>query len=144
MTSSPVGPVGGVYLPAQAQPAGQTGFSVPADAPSPGPDVRGVARSAPVEAALMLALQEQTGTEAGDREARRHGQRLLAALAELQRAMLCGSEADTLGELSRLADEEGQAVDPMLAAAIRSIRLRARLELARAAKAADRPRNPGS
>ena len=144
MTLSSVGPVGGAYVPTQAQPAGQTGFNVPVGAPPPGPDVRGVARSAPVEASLMLALQEQAGTEAGDREARRHGQRLLAALAELQRAMLCGSEADTLAELSRLTDDEGQAVDPMLAAVIRSIRLRARLELARAAKATDRPLDPGS
>ena len=139
-----VGPVSGAYVPTQAQPAGQTGFAVPVCAPPSGPDVRGVAQSAPVEASLMLALQEQVGVEAGDREARRHGQRLLAALADLQHAMLCGSEADTLAELSRLADEEGQAVDPMLAAAIRSIRLRARLELVRAAKAMVRPLDPGS
>ncbi len=144
MTLSSIGPVGGAYVPTQAQPAGQSGFSIPAGAPPPGPDVRGLAQSAPVEASLMLALQERAGTEAGDREARRHGQRLLAALAELQRAMLCGGEADTLAELSRLSDEEGQAVDPILAGVIRSIRLRARLELARAAKATDRLLDPGS
>ncbi len=139
-----IGRVGGAYVPAQAQPVGQSGFSIPAAATPAGPDVRGVTHSAPVEVSLMLSLQEQAGAEAGDREARRHGQRLLAALADLQRGMLCGSEADTLGELSRLSEEEGQAVDPILAGVIRSIRLRARLELARAAKATERPPDPGS
>ncbi len=139
MTLSSIGPVGGVHVPAPAQPAAQAGFSVPAGTAPACPEVRGVAQSAPVQVSLMLALQEQAGAEAGDREARRHGQRLLAALAELQRALLCGTQADTLRELSRLCEEEEHAVDPALAGVIRSIRLRARLELARAAKAADRP-----
>ena len=144
MTVSSIGPVGGTFVRPQAQPVGQAGFSVPAGAAPAGPDVRGVARSAPVEASLMLALQEQAGAEAGDGQARRHGQRLLAALAELQRSMLCGGGSDTLEELSRLSEQEEHAVDPVLAAVIRSIRLRARLELARAAKATDRPRDPAS
>ena len=137
MTVSSIGQVGGRFVRPQAPPAGLAGFSVPVGAAPAGPDVRGVARSAPVEASLMLALQEQAGAEAGDGQARRHGQRLLAALAELQRSMLCGGGSDTLEELSRLSGQEEQAVDPVLAAVIRSIRLRARLELARAAKATD-------
>ena len=144
MSLSPIDRFGSTYLPAQAQPTGRAGFSVPAGTAPACPDVRDVARPASVGASLMLALQEQAGAEAGDREARRHGHRLLAALSELQRAMLCGGGADTLRELSRLSEDEGQAADPVLAGVIRSIRLRARLELARAAKAANPPSGRGS
>lgn len=93
---------------------------------------------------MMLALQERAGTEAGDREARQHGQRLLAALAELQRALLSGAGNDSLQKLSLLAEMDAQAVDPALGRVIQSIRLRARLELARAAVLADRPLVHGS
>ena len=38
----------------------------------------------------MLSLQEVGGETVSDREARRHGQDMLAALGELQRALLAG------------------------------------------------------
>ena len=144
MSVSSIGPVGSLRPPAQAQPAAQAGFVVPAGAGPASSNVHGVTRSAPVEASVMLALQERAGTEAADQEARPHGHSLLAALYELQRALLSGSEADTLQELSRLSEEAGQAADPALAQVIRSIRLRARLELARAARTGDRASVPGS
>ena len=144
MSVSSIGPAASLRPPTQVQPVGQAGFLVPAGAAPSSSNAHGVMQSAPVGASVMLALQEHAGTKAGDQEARRHGQRLLAALAELQRALLSGSEADTLQELSRLVEEGGQAVDPALAQVIRSIRLRARLELARAARTEDLRFVPGS
>ena len=144
MSVSSIGPAGSVRPPTQAQPVGQAGFLVPDGAVPASSNVQGVTQPATVGASVMLALQERAGAEAGDQQARQHGQRLLAALAELQRALLSGNQADTLQELSRLSEEGGQAVDPALAQVIRSIRLRARLELARAAKTADQASVPGS
>ena len=144
MSVSSIGPTGSLRPPTQAQPVGQAGFLVP-DATAPASsNLQGVTQPTTVGASVMLALQERAGAEAGDQEARQHGQRLLAALAELQRALLSGNQADTLQELSRLSEEGGQAVDPALAQVIQSIRLRVRLELARAAKTADRASIPGS
>ena len=144
MSVSSIGPAGSVRPLTQAQPVGQAGFLVPDGAVPASSNVQGVTQPATVGASVMLALQERAGAEAGDQQARQHGQRLLAALAELQRALLSGNQADTLQELSRLSEEGGQAVDPALAQVIRSIRLRARLELARAAKTADQASVPGS
>jgi hypothetical protein len=62
------------------------------------PDEATVASHAATEAApaaalaSMLTLQEVGGDAAEDREARRHGQDLLAALADLQRALLIGND----------------------------------------------------
>ena len=144
MSVSSIGPTGSLQPPTPAQPVGQPGFLVPVATTPASSNVLGVAQPTTVGASVMLALQERAGAEAGDQEARQHGRRLLEALAELQRALLSGNEADTLQELSRLSEEGGQAVDPVLAQVIRSIRLRARLELARAAKTADRASVPGS
>ncbi len=144
MSVSSIGPTGSLRPPTQAQPVGQAGFLVPDGTAPASSNVQGVTQPTTVGTAVMLALQERAGAEAGDQEARQHGQRLLAALAKLQRALLSGNQADTLQELSRLSEEGGQAVDPALAQVIRSIRLRARLELVRAAKAADRASVPGS
>ena len=144
MSVSSIGPTGSLRPPTQAQPVGQAGFLVP-DATAPASsNLQGVTQPTTVGASVMLALQERAGAEAGDQEARQHGRRLLEALAELQRALLSGNEADTLQELLRLSEEGGQAVDPALAQVIRSIRLRARLELARAAKTTDQARGSGS
>ena len=144
MSVSSIGPTGSLRPPVQAQPVGQAGFVVPDGIPLAPSNAQGVTQPTTVGASVMLALQERAGAEAGDQEARQHGRRLLAALAELQRDLLSGNRADTLQELSRLSEEDGRAVDPALAQVIRSIRLRVRLELARAAKAADRASVPGS
>jgi hypothetical protein len=87
----------------------------------------------------LLALQEtaaSTGDPATrDREARRHGRDLLEELAALQRALLSGAAGDAgdpaLGRLGALLQSMPAATDPGLAAVLRAVSLRARLELAR-------------
>ena len=96
-----------------------------------------------VGTSLMLALQETMASETGDREARQHGQKLLRVLSELQRALLSGEEGDALGRLLQLVETMPEAADPRLAQAINSVRLRARIELARAAAASERAPRSG-
>ena len=80
----------------------------------------------------MLSLQEFGSETVGDREARRHGHDMLAALAELQRALLSnGGDEQTLERLAELAEAVPRATDPGLAAMVSAIVLRVRLELAR-------------
>jgi len=87
---------------------------------------------------MMLALQEHTTAGTGDREARQHGRQLLEALADLQRALLSNGSGDALQHLAALADLPLPAADPALARVIVAIRLRARVEAARAEAAASR------
>ncbi|WP_428391895.1 flagellar assembly protein FliX [Lichenicoccus sp.] len=95
--------------------------------------------SQPVSASGMLALQEATGRglahddrDAADREARRHGQDILAALADLQRDLLtAGSLQGRLDRLAALLDDPSSARDPDLARVLHAIRLRAQLEVLR-------------
>lgn len=141
-------PVGRILSPALAQPAqtaSQSGFVVPSNGTGGGPAAGGatasaaqIAQAAPAGAALMLALQESAAAGTGEREARRHGQELLAALAELQRALLSNGGGDALQRLVLLTDMDLHTSDPALAQVIGSIRLRARLEVARATVAAER------
>lgn len=106
-----------------------TGFSVPADRPeaaAPAP--------ASVEVTLggMLALQEAESGAVRDREARRRGQDILAALVRLQRALLEGHrDIAALRALAELAEEIPAAADPALRQAVADVALRARVELAR-------------
>ena len=77
-------------------------------------------------------MQELGGETVADREARRHGQDMLAALAELQRALLGGDDdAAALQRLAELAAAVPRATDPRLAALVSAIVLRVRVELAR-------------
>lgn len=91
------------------------------------------ATSAPGSLLGLLALQEdETGAER-DRAARRHGDALLRELAALQRGLL-GDEAEVMTALSRLAvltEQAQEAADPGLAAIVRAVALRARIEVAR-------------
>jgi len=112
---------------APRQMRGPSGFRVPqartaAAGPAPGVEEVGLAG--------MLALQELPDPALADREARRRGHDILAALAELQRAMLGPGEADTAG-LVALAAAVPQADDPALRAIMAAITLRARIEAAR-------------
>ena len=82
--------------------------------------------------ASMLTLQEFGGGQVREREARRRGQGLLAALAALQRDLLSGGDGSEA--LQRLADLTATAADPddrQLGAILNAITLRARVELAR-------------
>ena len=80
----------------------------------------------------LLALQETMDAEVSDREARRHGQAMLAALAALQRALLAdGGQAEALAHLAGLAAATPLAADPVLRATVGAIALRAQVELAK-------------
>lgn len=148
MSVSSIPPIGLVTAAAPVRAPGSTGFFVglpavapPAAAiPAGGPALAEAARTASVSGAMMLALQEQTTAETGDREARRHGRQLLDALADLQRALLSNGTGDALRRLAALADLPLPAADPALARMIVAIRLRARVEAARAEAAAPRGR----
>ena len=99
--------------------------------------------AAPVALAGLLAVQEAEGNAARDREARRRGAMMLDELTRLQRALLGGQiDPDNLRALAALAagpDGAGDgAADPMLAAAVRAVSVRARVELARVSAAARR------
>jgi hypothetical protein len=91
------------------------------------------ASAAPHPASLgsMLTLQELGGETTADREARKRGSDMLAALAELQRALLVGGDAAALRHLADLAEAVPQAVDRRLAAVVSAIIVRVRVELAR-------------
>jgi hypothetical protein len=92
------------------------------------------AAAAPAEVTLggMLALQEAESGAVRDREARRRGQEMLAALTRLQRALLDGNrDLPGLRGLAVLVENMPQAADPGLRQALAEVALRARVELAR-------------
>jgi hypothetical protein len=102
-------------------------FAVPA-----GPAAAGPAGAAPEAEAVsltsVLTLQE-LGSET---EADRHGQDLLTALAELQRALLSGAgDVAAMQHLADLASAVPRAADRRLAAMLSAIVVRVRVELAR-------------
>ena len=93
----------------------------------------GTSASAPILHASMLTLQETATETVGDRDARRHGHAMLEVLAALQRAMLLQADGTdrALGQLAALAEAVPEASTPQLGAIVASIKLRARIELAR-------------
>ncbi len=111
------------------QPASGSSFAVARE----GASVAGPAATAPTAGLdALLQLQEFEDGTARDRQAKRHGQSLLRALAELQRLLLGdGPLEEALGQLSTLVDTCPEAADPALAGLVGSITLRARIELAR-------------
>ncbi len=118
------------------RPAAGSSFVVPdsteAGAAAESSAMTGVSTVASLDA--MLALQEVQGDTVIDRQARRHGHSMLRLLTKLQVAQLDGTvDIDSLQGLADLADSMPQAADPTLAAVLRSVALRARVELARAA-----------
>ena len=136
-------PAAGPDLFARRPGAGATGFTIPVIHREAAGSAGG---AAPVtDASAMLALQEDIGRDADrsggapDREARRHGQDILEALAALQKDLLAGDPAQGLSRLAALAERMPTARDPALAQVLSSIRLRARLEILRLA-----PRSPGA
>ncbi len=124
----------------------ESGFSIPAHDPASAPDgltaAGPIGKTAPLSASLMLTLQESMTSEVGDREARHHGQQLLAALADLQRALLSDDHESALKQLLSLVKTIPNATDPGLIRTINSIHLRARIELARAQPLKDAIRHP--
>jgi hypothetical protein len=107
------------------------GFFVP---PEPAGTDQTAAAAAPLATSpgSMLTLQELGGETPADRQARRHGQDMLAALAELQRALLGDSDnTQALQRLTDLAAAVPLAADRRLAAMVSAIVVRVRVELAR-------------
>lgn len=107
-------------------------FALPGEAQAPAdPAPAGVAGLSG-----LLALQEAGDTAAADAAqdgaARRHGEAVMDDLKAMQLALLSGRDADLSGLAAR-AGAGPQAADPRLAAVIGAIRLRASVELARAA-----------
>ena len=101
-----------------------------------GPAAAGPAGAAPEAEAVsltsVLTLQELGSETEADREARRHGQDLLTALAELQRALLSGAgDVAAMQHLADLASAVPRAADRRLAAMLSAIVVRVRVELAR-------------
>jgi Class II flagellar assembly regulator len=84
----------------------------------------------------MLTLQAVDEAAERDRGARRHGAALIAALSDLQRALLASDDpAAAMRLLTDLAAGDPGAHDPGLAAILRAVILRARVEVARRARA---------
>jgi hypothetical protein len=80
----------------------------------------------------MLSLQELGEETVQDREARRHGQNLLAILADLQRLILSAeSDGAALQRLADLTASVPLGTDRRLNAIVSAIVVRARVELAR-------------
>ena len=112
-----------------ARGAGFTVSSARADAAA---GTAATSESAEVALGGMLALQEAESAEVRDREARRHGEEILAELLKLQRALLEGGPDPTaLRRLAVLAGNVPAAADPGLRQAMAEVALRARVELAR-------------
>jgi Class II flagellar assembly regulator len=125
-----VGPIRATRIGAKGPARASSGFTVPDETAV---SSRAAAEAAPPAGlASMLTLQEAGGDAAEDREARRHGQDLLAALAALQRALLIGNDdAATLEQLAELAASVPRATDRRLAAIVSAIIVRVQVELAR-------------
>ncbi len=80
----------------------------------------------------MLAVQEEASETPQDRRARKRGLDLLRALSRLQLDFVAGGdEAGSLRMLADLASDLPEASAPQIGAALRSITVRARVELAR-------------
>ncbi|MGI4977037.1 MAG: flagellar assembly protein FliX [Janthinobacterium lividum] len=111
-------------------------FRVPGEAAGNGGAVAAASPARGLDA--LLALQETAAVAQDpatrDREARRHGRDLLEELAALQKALLAGGDEagqGALGRLVALLRSMPAAADPGLDGVLRSVGLRARLELAR-------------
>jgi hypothetical protein len=111
--------------------ANRSEFSVPLSPTASGVATTVAESSAPTLAS-MLTLQELGGETVQDREARRHGQDMLAALADLQRSLLSpDGDPSVLARLAELAESVPRATDRRLAAMVSAIMVRVRVELAR-------------
>ena len=127
-----LGPMSQMRAGTRVSMAGRGGFALPPEAGRGPAQAPSLGMPAPVALDAMLALQEAEVETEQDRIALRYGQAVLATLEALQRILLAGGDvAGALDRLHGLADGTPRAADPPLAAILDSIRLRARVELAR-------------
>ncbi len=125
---------------AGAATAGRARFSLGQAVASEQPARAGAA--AEVALGGLLLLQEDPGQADDQDRPRRHAGLVLDELAALQRALLGSGDTGAIAErLRHLLETVPPATDPALAAAIRMVTLRARIETARIemAHATDRP-----
>lgn len=109
-----------------------TDFMLPPEPDETTHTIATAATAPPAALGSMLILQEFGRESPADKEARQHGQDMLALLAAIQRDLLLGAgNAVTLTRLAELAAAAPRATDPRLAAMISAITLRVRVELAR-------------
>lgn len=114
-------------------------FHVPPDRTAAEGGGEGVAEGMAAEGAsaamldAMLSLQEMDPASERDRQGRRHGQAMLAALAGLQSALLsaAGDDEAAVSHLTGLLAQMPVAADPTLNGVLKAIRVRAMVELAR-------------
>ena len=127
-----IGPMAPVVRTSSRPAARGTGFTVPSGQTDSPAATTAAAETPGVALGGMLALQEAESASVRDREARRHGQDMLAELLKLQRALLEGRlDPALLHRLAALAGDVPVAADPALRQAVAEVVLRARVELAR-------------
>ena len=81
---------------------------------------------------MLLHEMSVLSEEERDREAHRHGNEILDLLAELQRGLLrSGIESALASRLASVVADAPVAANPALAATLRAVVLRARIEIAR-------------
>ncbi len=113
---------------ATARPGGR--FALPAQTQAA--PAGGVAPGEATSLGSILTLQEAGAEAVEDREARRHGQDMLALLAALQRGLLSGVDnVAALQQLAELAGSVPRPADRRLAAMISAVVVRVKVELAR-------------
>ena len=124
--------LGAVSASVRAPGHGGAGFSVPDRGDAATAQAAPLASVPSIGLETMLALQAVDDAAERDRTARRRGSALIAALSDLQRALLGHEDpALALGALSGLSADTPEAADPALNAALRAIVLRSRIEVAR-------------
>jgi len=120
-------------VPGRRRVAASRAFALPEDVPAAGE----AAVAGPATLHGLLALQEAAGeapgAEARDRAARCQGEATMRDLTALQAALLSSRPGAAASHLAALAGAGPQAANPRLAAVLGAIRLRAEVELARAA-----------
>ena len=117
--------------PARPRPPGR-GFALPdGDEGAVASRTWQAAPSASIDAVMPGPDRAGEDRPVSDREARRHGQAVLDALAGLQLAQLSGDPHASLAGLAKLAAEAPAASDPGLQAVLQAIAARAAVELAR-------------
>ncbi len=119
------GPSGGTRLQGQAVQRGNR-FTVPEPAIEAG---HAVIASASI--AGLIALQDEAAPARRNQAARRNGEAMLDDLSRLQAAFLGAQAPGAVSALRQALAASPQAADPQLNHILASIRLRARIELAK-------------
>lgn len=130
MIIRPAGPAAGPARPSTTRRT-TAGFSLPESAGVA--ETSGPAALLPMNLDLFLSLQEVESPQERNRKARRHAESMLAALHDLQRALLGVEPApDLLDQLANLAGNPPIAADPALRSAVSEISVRLHVALAMA------------